>query len=201
MALSFLNNIGIGDIIDIGQAGVGIAGLFKKQKVPGEIRSALSTNRSIANALMNPDDSMFQRLVGQEEDRIRREFAGALQQLMVANRRSTARGTNLLNPERRDEALAMATARGHEEAQDQARQAARRYLLNAANVNNAAFNTTAPLMQMDALNRQNQASGIEAAFDLARGTVGMLDGTPSTTLNLNIGGGRSGLPSVYQTRY
>ena len=198
MALSFFNDIGLGDILDIGQAAVGIAGLFDEQKLPGEVRNAIGQNQDIAAALLNPDDPMFRRLAAQEEDRIRREFAGALQQLAITNRRSAARGTSIINPERRDEALSMATARGYEDAKDQARAAARQFLMNASGVNNAVFNIASPLMGLDAVNRQSKAGGIEAAFDLARGTNDLLNGAPQTTnLNLNFGSGRSGLPDIY----
>jgi hypothetical protein len=201
MAFNF--DLDFGDIIDAGKAVAGIVGMFDEQKAPKSTRQALDQNQGIAAALMNPDDPMFQRLAAEHEARINRDFATGLRQLMTMDRRARARGVGMLNPERRDEAIAQASARGRADAGAKGRDAARAYLTNAAAVNNAAFSATAPLMQLDASNRQNFYGGLEAAFDLARGGYDRLNGdpaqTPSLTLNMNQMGSRNALPSLYRS--
>jgi len=125
--------------------------------------------REISDILSNPNDPRFLQLVDQEEGRIRGDFASSLKQLRIANQRATARGgAPMLNPERRDETMARATAWGMEEARNRARENARAYLMASAQANQMSMGGFAQSAGIDgglnSLNRMNRANAMQAAF-------------------------------------
>jgi hypothetical protein len=156
----------------LGSAVVGAASLFDDNDPPEgsrELSESARRAREISDILSNPNDPRFLSMVDTEEDRIRGDFAGALKQLRVANQRATARGgAPMLNPERRDESIAQAAARGLEDARSRARDNARAYLTAAAQANQMSMGGFANVANIDArtdaLSRMSRANGLQALF-------------------------------------
>ena len=147
---------------------VTLADLFKGDRVPGAVSQAGGNISAIARALTNPDDPMFQRLAQEEEQTINSEFARALRDLGTYNRRMMARtgGLGILDPERRDEALASTYARSAADRKLAARQQARSYLSGALTANQAVAGAYAPMIAMDQSNREQRASGMQMLMDI-----------------------------------
>lgn len=173
----------LGLIGGLGSAAAGIYSLFEDQPKPVAVppqfdayNAAAQRSAQIAAQLANPNDPGFLALAAQEEEKGRRDLIEALNQLRINNQRATARtGMGTLNPERRDEAISMATARGFMEAQDRARQNARAYLQQSLAANNAAagqffnaaqFQSGLDLQnqQIAQTNRRDTASGFQGIF-------------------------------------
>lgn len=161
---------GLGDIVEAGAAiKTGIDLFTGDDDVPGEVRRAGQDVSRIARALADPDDPMFQRLAGQEEGIITRDYARALRELGTANLRATARtGQGILNPERRDEALAGAFAKSLADRKRAARQQAREYLSGALQANQAVAGAFAPQIAADQRERERRASGMQFLLDLTQ---------------------------------
>ena len=170
------------DVLDIGQAAAGIAGLFlDKPKVPKAAKAAIGTAQGITEQLLDPNDPRFQALVGEEEGRIRQEFAEAIGQYMRSRQHYGTRGFYTVNPERRDESVAHAFTQMNAEARDRARANARAYLLSAAQANNMAVNLIAPTFGVEEAGRQQTQRGIAGAFEAGRA---LLNGDPNQTPGL-----------------
>lgn len=136
--------------------------------VPSEVSQAARDTSAIARALLNPDDPLFQKLAQQEEGIITRDFSRALRELGTANVRQAARtgGLGILNPERRDEALAGAFAKSFADRKQAARDQARAYLSSALTANRAVAGTFAPQIAADQAQREQRASGMQFLLDL-----------------------------------
>jgi hypothetical protein len=156
----------------IGSAVVGAASLFKDNDEPAgsaELRAGAGRAKEISDILSSPNDPRFLQMVDQEEGRIRGDFAEAMKNLRVSNQRAMARGgAPMLNPERRDEAIAQASARGLEEARSRARDNARAYLTAAAQANQMSMGGFAQSASidgtMDALGRMNRSNALQTIF-------------------------------------
>lgn len=182
----------LGDILGIGQAAAGIAGLFFDQpKVPKQAKAAIAAQQGITEQLLNPNDPRFLALVQEEEDRVRRDFAEAIGQYMRSRQHYGSRGFYTVNPERRDESVAHAFTQMNAEARDRARANARAYLLSAAQANNMAVNLINPLYGVEEAGRQQTASGIAGAFQTGRA---LLNGDPGQTPGLASPTGGSSRP-------
>jgi hypothetical protein len=204
MALDFLD-----DALGLAAGAAGVAGLMGASggKLHGwqerGLKDATKRNTSIAKMLQNPNNADFKKAVALEEQGIRSGVQSGIAELMLMDRRARARGLGMLNPERRDEGIASATATAYEQAQQQARNNVRNYLLSAANVN-AQLLGGVPSQPLGATGMNPQMMGLAGAFDLARATLGGggmqngagAPGTGSTT-NLIFGGQNGlGLPSM-----
>lgn len=160
---------GFGDIVETAAAiKTGVDLFAGGDDVPGEVRQAGRDISRIARALADPEDPMFQRLAAQEEGIITRDYARALRELGTANLRQTARtgGLGILNPERRDEALAGAFAKSLADRKQAARNQARAYLSSALTANRAVAGAFAPQIAADQRDRERQASGMQYLLDL-----------------------------------
>lgn len=196
MAFGFLDDIGgLGGLVDIGKAGVGIAGLFGAFGGNDNYgKKAYKDTYRLQQALINPQDPTFLNLYGDEKNRISASFAEGLRDLMVANRRATARGTNILNPERRDEAIASATANMRAGLDSTARDRARAYLAQAMGVNLATPAYAAD--EASANSAANKTAGGILAFDALGG---LLNGDPRQTININTGYQQRARPIISTT--
>jgi hypothetical protein len=187
MAFSFLDDIGdvLGGIADIGSAGAGIAGLFGAfGDDDNSTKKAAKLQRQLMQGLVNPDDPLYQNLLGYERERINESFAEGLRDLLVANRRAGARGTPyLINPERVDESRAQAFAKMREGSESEARDRARTYLATAAGLNAAQLPYAAD--ESARLGAAQTVGGIQSIFDTIGGISGLLNGDPGQTVNIN----------------
>lgn len=183
---------GLQAIGDIGQAGVGIASLLKKQPQPAgyeEMQQGMQRSNQLAAALADPNNPMFQSIAADEQAAGRDELTRTLNQIRLQNRRASARSPNgrILNPDRRDEAMASALARGTQDESVRARQRARQVISGALTGSNAAAGVARQNAGFsDALqqrSRMNRTSGLQGAFDLL-GTTGRVGSRmmPSTSL-------------------
>ena len=113
------------DILGIVGAGIGIFNAFSGQDEPEGTQEILALARQSAKfaEALDPNSPIFKQLVGEEEATIRRNTIEGLRQLRVQNRRALARGNVgiLINPERRDEAIASATTTAFQQAKEAAR--------------------------------------------------------------------------------
>lgn len=158
-------------IAGLGATAVGAASLFKKPREPegyGELLESARYSTELAK-LMDPRSQGFQGLVGQEEERLRGNFAADLADLMRTNRRSQRLGWGpVLNPERRDETIAGAVTMGREEMRAKARDNILRYLSGAAGAARGATAAySAPVnvsMGMQDRAQTGRMGGYEALF-------------------------------------
>ena len=176
------------DIIDIGEGAATVAnmfGLFGGDDLPGPVKKAMKDQRSIVQALIDPQNSqMFQNLRGEFAEDINADISMALQDFVRAENLAAARGLpqGLVSPERRDEAIAMATMQSREQAEENARAQARQFLQAAAGLNTSLF-SGAP----EALIAQGQAQPAQAQFginslaNIFKTLPGLLDGNPAQT--------------------
>ena len=195
------------DALGLASAGAGLASLFGGgDGLHGwqerGLKGATRRNTEIAEMLQNPQDPRFLSAVGEEEELVRSGAQSGIRELMVADQRQRARGlSGLLEPERRDEGIASATATAFEQARNEARNRVRAYLESAANVNASLYGGIPQSIQPQGIN--TNLLGIAGAFDLARAGLGAFNGggAPNTgsVTNINIPGGQQGygLPSIY----
>lgn len=176
-------DFGFGDVVETVGAGKALYDLFKGEDVPSDVSGAGSNIAAIARALQNPDDPMFRRLEEQEGSKIARDYAEALKQVGVTNRRMMARtgGLGILDPERRDEALAGAYAKSFSDRKALARDQARAYLSSAITANSAVAGAYAPSLAADQRNREREASGMQMLLDLTQNRS-----QPSTGINFDV---------------
>lgn len=167
------DDFGFEDVVEIGVAGKTLFDLFTGEDVPSDVRRSASDTAAIARALADPDDPMFQRLVAEEESTIARDYAKALRDLSLENSRMMARtgGLGILDPERRDEALAGAYAKSYAERKQTARDQARAYLSGAITANQAVAGAYAPQLAADQRDRERQASGMQLLLDFTQNTA------------------------------
>lgn len=158
----------IGDLVEIGGAIKTGIDLFDGDDVPSSVKRAGEDISRIARALMDPDDPLFQKIAAQEEGIITRDFARALKDLGTANLRQMGRtgGMGVLDPERRDEALAGAFAKSFTDRKQMARDQARAYLSSALTANQAVAGAFAPMIAADQREREQRASGMQFLLDL-----------------------------------
>lgn len=162
---------GLSDVVELGSAIKTGFDLFAGDDgVPSEVRRAGRDVSAIARALQNPDDPLFQRLAQQEEGIITRDFSRALREVGTANLRQSARtgGLGILDPERRDEALAGAFAKSVADRKQAARDQARAYLSSALTANQAVAGAFAPQIAADQSQRERRASGMQFLLDLVQ---------------------------------
>lgn len=186
---------GLGDVVETAAAIKTGFDLFAgKDDVPGEVRQAGRDVSRIARALTDPNDPLFLELAQEEEGIITRDFAKALRDLGTANRRMMGRtgGMGILNPERRDEALAGAFAKSFADRKQAARDQARAYLGSALQANRAVAGSFAPMIAENQRERERQASGMQMLLDLfqqpQQGISFDVDVTNPPGLSFNYGG-------------
>jgi hypothetical protein len=129
--------VDFGGIADLVTAGGTLLNLFTKRKqskeVPAvnEMLGAVRGGQEYAQAASNPNHPYFKNLVALNAEHNLTNLSEGLRELMVQHRRSVARGNPgvLINPERRDEAVASAFMRGLYNQNEDAKQKARDYLL------------------------------------------------------------------------
>lgn len=222
--MAFWEALGAGAAL--GSVALGAASLLQDNDPPAgseELMAGSRRAREISDMLANPNDPRFLQLVDQEEGRIRGDFAQALKELRIANQRATARGgAPMLNPERRDEAIAMASARGLEQARTRARENARAYLQAAAGANQMSMGGFANAANIngtvDALGRMNRSNALQTIFGgvhaLSRPAPQMQPGQEtvggrlmstlfggSSPLNGDPGKGSGGMPTIHSTNW
>ena len=160
-------------------AGLGLTGLqafrgFDGPKIPGEFRDAMAQAARIRNALMNPNDPLFRQLEQQELETISGDIAEGFRRLRIQDRRQRGRtGIGILSGERRDEAIAQASARAVADAKGQARENTRRYLSAALGANNAVLGAAST---QAGFNQQRFAGQQQALGALAQGAFGLAGG-------------------------
>lgn len=166
----FSGDFEFGDVVETAVGAKTLVDLFKGEDVPGDVRGAASNTAAIARALQNPDDPMFRRLEEQESSSIARDYALALRNVGLENQRQMARtgGMGILDPERRDEALAGAYAKSFTERKALAREQARAYLSGALTANSAVAGAYAPQLAADQRDRERQASGMQLLLDITQ---------------------------------
>ena len=186
MALGFL---------DVLSFGAGLISSFKKKKNPPGYEQMVANSEfanKVRDALADPNNPWFKQLVGDEESRMRGDYASSLKDLRNADLRARRRGGGFLNPERADSAIAMSFAKGAQDIQTQARVNARSYLASALQANQAGFGSfaqaTGVAAKTQAQNQNSRAGGLEA---LLRGMKTM-DGSSSKmtqwpAVNVNVG--------------
>lgn len=160
-----------GDIVEIGVGAKTLYDLFAdEEEVPSDVSQAATDTAAASRALLNPDDPLFRRLEAQEGSSIARDYALALRRLGTENQRQMARtgGMGILDPERRDEALAGAYAKSFTERKTMARDQARAYLSSAITGNKAVAGAYAPQLATDQRNRERYASGMQLLLDLTQ---------------------------------
>ena len=139
--------------------------------------------RAYRNAVHTVEDhsTPLRKLVEQESGTIAHDYAKALREVGLANRRMMGRtgGLGILDPERRDEALAGAYAKSFSDRKTQARAQAREYLSGALTANRAVAGAYAPQLAADQRDRERQASGMQMLLDLTQDR-------PPTNFNFNV---------------
>ena len=140
------------------EAGGTLMNLFTKRKaskeVPAlnELLAATRGQQQYAEAAGNPNHPFFKNLVAlNAEDNLAKASAG-LRELLVQHRRALARGNPgvLVNPERRDEAVASAFMRGLYNQNEDAKMRARDYLMATSQGLEASvrgYNAAMPMQQ------------------------------------------------------
>lgn len=138
---------------------------------------------AITKAMLYPDTSkIFQRIAAFEEERRMLDMAESMRNFMAQNRRETAAGFPLLNPERRDESIANAVTTQMQRIPIDARQATLAYLGQAATANAGMMGAFAqPYMVQQGYN-QNVAG--TALHQILGGVGGLLNGNPAQTGDL-----------------
>ena len=207
MALEFLK-----DIVGLIGAGVGIAQGFKGRDVPAgtnELIAAATRAAKFAEAL-NPNSELFKQIAGEEEQRIRDDTIEGLRFLTIEQNRATGRGMRgILNPERRDEAIAQATTRSFQGAKEQSRQQARDFLAKASRANAVSAVAFSPALKtglaIDKSNRADFLNAVSATTDLAKEAFDWFDSPLTSTAqqrsNLSSGGRPAGLPGNLMFNY
>ncbi|MCB7127937.1 MAG: hypothetical protein J3T61_00160 [Candidatus Brocadiales bacterium] len=180
MALGFLK-----DVVGLISTGVGIYQGLKGQDAPAgtdELLAAAARSAKFADAL-NPNSELFQQIAAEEDAESRRNLVEGLRFLTTEQNRATGRGMRgILNPERRDEAIAQVTARGFQTSKEESRQKARDFLTRAAQANIGAAGAFQPAIdtglalgqsnRADFLNAINAAtSGVNKAIDVFGGPI------------------------------
>lgn len=155
---------GIGKTLQ-GPVALGLGFMQNRRRMPlppgyEEALQASQRSSQLAQSL-DPSSAYFQKLAGEEEGRIRRDFVEALRQAQVEQRRARASGRGgYINPERRDEAMASATANAFTQAQEQARVNARNYIMSQIQANNVAAGGFSRMLVPGMINQgQNQQRG------------------------------------------
>ena len=183
MALEFLK-----DIVDLIRAGVGLVKGLQGRDVPAgtnELLAAAARSAKFADAL-NPNSQMFKDLADEEEAQIRRDTVEGLRFLTTEQNRATGRGMRgILNPERRDEAIAQVTTRNFQTAKEDARGRAREFLSRAAQANIGAAGAFQPALStglaVDSANRVDFLSAVAGTKDLANNAIDLFNFGPVTS--------------------
>lgn len=131
-------------------------------------RAIAQRNVQLGSAFTDPDSKLIANLAAGEEGRFRRSFAEGLRDFQISERRAAARGLRTVDPTRRDEAIAQAFARGAVDAREQARAAAREFLVQAAAINNQQPAFASPSFAAMNTNLASNPGGVQAATALAQ---------------------------------
>lgn len=146
--------------------------------------TALDRSQQLLAAGLDPNSDLFKRLLAEETQNSRRDFTGALNDYRNHMRRY---GMGIVNPERRDEAVAQAASRGFEDIQSKARDRVRAYLASTAQQNAAVAGTyssggsvggqtggAASAAQMMTVNDKSKSDSRESGFaNLVSGLQGL----------------------------
>lgn len=175
-------------IISLVQAGASLLNALKSRKASKEVPAlnemlqAISNAKAYGAAASDPQHPFFQNLLKVRAENNLSDLAAGLRELLVQDRRARAMGLTgaLVNPERRDESLASAFARGlyrmNEEAklatsQDLARNA--QSYAGLAGAYGPAINTQSAYSQLDAERR----AGLPIVLgDVGRGIFDLIKG-------------------------
>jgi len=169
VALDFLGSLAQGAGA-VGSLASSLGGLFgKKQKVPGEATNALKLQYSLMQGLAGENSPEYAQMVKAEQDNSRSALLKAVNEIVRQNRRSMTRGPVgvLVNPDRRDEAIARSLMGVYENETDRAKAKAKQTALNilgqagAVGQNALGMSTFANNAGMQ--NSSNMASGFAAA--------------------------------------
>lgn len=177
-------DFGFGDVVETAVGVKTLIDLFDDDEtVPSAVSGAGANISAIARALQDPDDPMFRKLEEQESTKIARDYAKALRDIGVANRRMMARtgGLGILDPERRDEALASAYTKSFADRKALAREQARAYLSSALTANQAVAGAYAPMIAANQSNLEREASGMQMLLDLSQNLF-----KPDTGINFDV---------------
>lgn len=134
MALDFLGALGglAQGAGAVGSLASSLGGLFgKKQKVPGEATNALKLQYSLMQGLAGENSPEYAQMVKAEQDNSRSALLKAVNEIVRQNRRSMTRGPAgvLVNPDRRDEAIARSLMGVYENETDRAKAKAKQTAL------------------------------------------------------------------------
>ena len=172
-----------------------ILGYQDKPSGSSELEAAAGRIQQISDALASPNLGSYGHLITENEDQIKRDTAASMRELSIADRRQRVRtGTGILNPERRDEAIAQATARIHAGAKDAAREKARAFLTQSLNAQGAAMGAYGRIA--GANQQRNEANSMASA----RLFETVLAGVPAFQKLLNGNPAQSGMPGGFQGR-
>lgn len=179
--------------------GTGLYNLFtesESEQASREIGEAglrsLRQAEEYQRAALDPTHPLFRKIAGEETEAINRTFADSMNDIMRMHARARARGTPgfFINPERRDEAIAAATALRRETAQEAARTKTRQYLMNAAQANRAsagAYSTVGqPVVAAGQAAGQRQAGGLEQIYDVTKGFLNAFNERPRATTSSSV---------------
>lgn len=183
-----------------------LLGFQDKPSGSTEMETAAARIQQISDALASPNLGSYGHLITENEDQIKRDTAASMRELSIADRRQRVRtGTGILNPERRDEAIAQATARSHAGAKDAAREKARSFLTQSLNAQNASMGAYADVAKINASVNAANSKNTARVFDTVLNSIPsfrtLLNGDPTNT---PLSGTRSGyqgrvgnFPTIY----
>lgn len=162
----------------VGGLAAGVLGLNANSNANAALQSAYAPNSydqqyqqlsqqlmQLTGQLADTNNPQFQARVKQREDEIMRQYEQTLRQQQAAEARRYGRtGMGMVNPERRDEAIARSLATFRSQAQAQARAEAMGEMVNAAKVGQG----TAPVVQVGSTTtrgREVAGANVNNAYD------------------------------------
>lgn len=104
------------------------------RQITGARLQGLGRSQQLLASGLDTTSPVFRRLAAEEEGTTRRDFVDALKEYRNYMHRY---GSGIINPSRRDEAVARTATRGFEDAQQKARNNVRNYLMATAEANRA----------------------------------------------------------------
>lgn len=171
MALDFLGALGglAQGAGAVGSLASSLGGLFgNKQKVPAAATEAMNLQSSMLRGLSGGNSPEFNNMIQEEQNNSRSALLKAINEIVRQNRRSMTRGPAglLVNPDRRDEAIARSLMGVYENETDRARAKAKQTALGilgqAGSVGQNALGLSTFANNAGMQNASNMASGFAA---------------------------------------
>ena len=168
MALDFLGALGglAQGAGAVGSLASSLGGLFgNKQKVPAAATEAMNLQSSMLRGLTGGNSPEFNNMMQEEQNNSRSALLKAINEIVRQNRRSMTRGPAgvLVNPDRRDEAIARSLMGVYENETDRARAKAKQSAISILSGAGAVGQNALKLADA------NYNAGITNASNTARG--------------------------------